>query len=145
MGLPNTLPGKGNDAKKRDRYAKRVGKRHGENLLKDLAHVARYGYNLNVWQWEGRTSPVGGHAAHSMHYQRYPDGIGKAFDAYGTASNMEAFGRWVGRHAPQVDEGIHNPGLSRKNGKNVAPSFWGSSTWSAHINHVHLGNDGPPS
>lgn len=143
MGLPNTLPGKGSDAKVRERSAKRTPKLHGEPLLKELAHVARYGFNLSVWQWKGRTTPVSGHSAHSMHYLTWRDGKGKAFDAFGSASAMESYGRWVDNHAPQVDEGIHNPGLSRKNGSSVAPAVWGSSTWAAHRNHCHIGNDGP--
>lgn len=141
--MPVTLPGKRSDQKVRDRSAKKCPKLHGELLLKELAHTARYGFDLSVWQWKGRTQPVQGHSQHSMHYRTWDDGIGKAFDAFGSAQNMEAFGRWVDRHAPQVDEGIHNPGLSRKNGRSVPPSTWGSATWAAHRNHTHIGNDGP--
>lgn len=143
VGLSNTLPGVRSDAKVRKAAEKKCPKLHGERLLKELAHVARYGFNLSVWQWAGRTAPVTGHSAHSMHYLRWPDGIGKAFDAYGSAKNMEDYGRWVDQHAPQIDEGIHNPGLSRKNGQHVDPSTWGSVTWGAHTNHTHIGNDGP--
>jgi len=32
---------------------------------------------------------------------------------------------------------IHNPNGSRKDGRNVDPSFWGAETWDAHQNHVH--------
>lgn len=35
-------------------------------------------------------------------------------------------------------EGIHNPGLSIKNGRPVPPSFWGSSVWAGHANHIHV-------
>jgi hypothetical protein len=70
----------------------------------------------------------------------FRDGLGQAFDAFGAESDMRAFGAFVDRWAPQVDEGIHNPGLSRKNGNAVPASFWGSATWSAHHNHVHIGN-----
>lgn len=117
--------------------------RHGEALLRLLVHVARRGFGLSVWQWAGHTSPVSGHSQHSMHNLRWSDGTGKAFDAYGSARRMRRFAAWVDRYAPQVDEGIHNPNLSRKNGKRVLSSYWGSETWLAHLNHVHIGNDGP--
>jgi chromosome segregation ATPase len=34
-------------------------------------------------------------------------------------------------------EGIHNPGLSIKNGQRVPPGFWGGQ-WAQHIDHIHL-------
>jgi hypothetical protein len=138
--LPQTLPGKGSSAKVRLGYAPLCRVSHHEKLLERLVHVARYGFNLTVWQLKGRTSPVSGHAPGSMHYRTFRDGLGEAFDAFGAESDMRAFGAFVNRWAPQVDEGIHNPGLSRKNGRGVPSSVWGSATWSAHRNHVHIGN-----
>lgn len=120
---------------------KRARTSHGENLLKVLAKVARDGFGLTVWQW--LPGHVGTHAAHSLHNQRYPDGTGKAFDAYGPM--MGGFAGWCDKYAPQLDELIFNPGASRKNGQHVAPSYWGAATWDAHTNHVHVGNDGPAS
>lgn len=109
---------------------------HGEALLKHLAYVARDGFGVTVWQW--LPGHVGSHSEHSLHNQRFPDGVGKAFDAYGP--NMRGFARWCDRYAPQLDELIFNPGVSRKNGVRVPTSYWGSETWLAHTNHVHVGN-----
>jgi hypothetical protein len=145
MSLPNTLPGVRSSALVRLRYRKRAQNAHGEDLLRILAHVARYGFHQTVWQWRGRTTPVSGHSAHSMHNETYPDGRGKAFDTFGRPQDMAAFAAWCDQYAPQLDELIHNPNASRKNGRRVAPSFWGSQTWAAHVNHVHVGNDGRPS
>lgn len=35
-------------------------------------------------------------------------------------------------------EGIFNPALSVKWGKQVDPGFWGAGTWAGHANHIHL-------
>lgn len=123
------------------RHRSAARRAHGEDLLKVLAAVAREGFGLTVWQW--LPGHVGTHAQHSLHNQSYPDGVGKAFDAYGPM--MSGFAKWCDRYAPQLDELIFNPSASRKNGKYVAPSFWGAETWRAHTNHVHVGNDGPAS
>jgi hypothetical protein len=83
------------------------------------------------------------HSANSWHEQTYPDGVGKAFDAYG--AQQTAYAQYLDAHAPQLTELINNPGASRKNGHHVSPSFWGSMTWRNHTNHTHVANDGPPS
>jgi hypothetical protein len=140
MSLPRTLPAVGSSKRVRAVYAARCRISHHEKLLKHLVYVARHGFNLTVWQLKGRTEPVSGHSPGSMHYRTFRDGLGQAFDAFGAESDMQAFGAFVDRWAPQVDEGIHNPGLSRKNGNAVPASFWGLATWSAHTNHVHIGN-----
>jgi hypothetical protein len=80
----------------------------------------------------------------SYHYQTYPDGVGRAFDAYGSWWRMVLFMRAVRKHhGAHLTEGIFNPGhwwrgLSVKNGRRVDHSFWGSETWNAHKSHVHL-------
>jgi hypothetical protein len=52
---------------------------------------------------------------------------------------MRRFCDWALRtHERELAELIHNPGASVKSGKRVPASFWGSVTWSAHRNHVHL-------
>jgi tape measure domain-containing protein len=38
----------------------------------------------------------------------------------------------------QLAEGIFNPSLSVKWGKQVGAGFWGASTWAGHANHIHL-------
>jgi hypothetical protein len=78
------------------------------------------------------TSTTGGtHATNSLHYQ------GRAVDVAG--SNMNTAADWLKANYGRVlTEGIHNPNLSIKYGKEVAPSFWGSSTWAEHLNHIHM-------
>jgi SLT domain-containing protein len=80
------------------------------------------------------TSTTGGqHAANSYHYK------GEAVDLAGTASVMNRAAAFAKRvFGTQLLEGIHNPNLSIKNGKPVAPSFWGATTWAGHRNHIHL-------
>lgn len=52
---------------------------------------------------------------------------------------MDRAARWADEHlAGRLTEGIHNTGLSVKNRSRVASSFWGSGTWAAHRNHIHL-------
>lgn len=143
----------------------------GESLLKFIGKRAREKpFHLHVWQWAGHPLPVGqngGHSANSLHFQKFADGIGRAFDAYSaqthkTSGNelskkagvsphkwlvatvrMGLYARAVRRaHGPHMTELIHNspiPGLSAsiKNGVKRDPSFWGSTTWNAHRNHVH--------
>ena len=52
---------------------------------------------------------------------------------------MDRAARWADeRLAGRLTEGIHNTGLSVKNGSRVDSSFWGSGTWAAHRDHLHL-------
>jgi hypothetical protein len=81
------------------------------------------------------TSTTGGvHAAGSLHY------LGRAADLAGSAQLMAHAVAWIKSSGTGalLTEGIHNPGLSIKNQKNVPASFWGSVTWAAHKNHIHL-------
>jgi hypothetical protein len=140
----------------------------GERLLTYLAARARRKpFHLHVWQWKGH-GPVGTHAPGSFHSQTFPDGIGKAFDAYSAQFSKGADGKLAKRaglkpgsqivatvrmglyaracrraHEPHITELIHNspiPGLSAsvKNGASVSASFWGAETWAEHRNHVHV-------
>ena len=81
------------------------------------------------------TSTTGGrHAANSYHKR------GMAVDLGGSSSAMDAAAQWIvssGMYRYLL-EGIHNPGLSVKNGQFVSPGFWGSTTWGQHANHIHL-------
>jgi SLT domain-containing protein len=76
----------------------------------------------------------GGHAANSYHYK------GEAVDiASGDYGYMTKAAAWIKQKMGRnLTEGIHNPNLSVKDGKNVAPSFWGTTTWANHANHIHL-------
>ncbi|MDQ8046838.1 MAG: transglycosylase SLT domain-containing protein, partial [Patulibacter sp.] len=80
------------------------------------------------------TSTTGGtHAKNSLHYQ------GRAVDLAG--SRMKEAAYWIGAAKSrygQLAEGIHQPGLSVKNGSKVPTSFWGSTVWDQHKNHLHL-------
>jgi hypothetical protein len=74
------------------------------------------------------------HTATSLHFD------GRAFDAGGSAENMDAFAAWVDENCPtQMAELIHNPNGSIKNGvRRQSPAvFWGDATWNGHRNHVH--------
>lgn len=92
--------------------------------------------NLVLGQFPGLsiTSTTGGqHAPGSLHYR------GLAEDISGPANVMNAAARWVGRnYGAALAEGIHNPGLSVKNGRAVPASFWGAGTWAGHADHIHL-------
>lgn len=75
------------------------------------------------------------------------DGYHGIHEAVDLAAPMNASGMgmmntaasWVRAHlGAGLLEGIHNPGLSIKNGKTVPSSFWGSATWAQHLNHIHL-------
>lgn len=123
----------------RDNTAPRLAHMHGERLLIELGRVAILGFGLNVWQW--LPEHVGTHSQNSYHARHYPDGIGKAFDAYG--ASMKAFAEYVNTYAPQVDELIFNCCVSRKNGRGVPWWFWGALVWGEHKNHAHCANDGP--
>lgn len=75
----------------------------------------------------------GGHAKNSYHYR------GMAADIGGPAGMMNAAAAWIQKTmGGSLTEGIHNPNLSIKNGKNVPSSFWGPTTWAGHANHIHL-------
>ena len=81
------------------------------------------------------TSTISGSHAHaSYHY------FGEACDlASGDYAYMQQAAAWIAANlTPYLTEGIHNPGLSVKNGKPVSSSFWGASTWSEHANHIHV-------
>jgi hypothetical protein len=111
----------------------------GGGLLVRLCHRAEDHFGLDINEcnaagaparW-GPVHPV--HAQHSLHY------AGRAADIVGPEQNMRRFARWVARkHAPKLAELIHKPGASIKNGQQVPPSFWGTVTWNAHGDHVHL-------
>jgi hypothetical protein len=69
----------------------------------------------------------------------HPDlhNVGEAADLVGP--DMDRVGSWIGQTmGSSLAEGIHNPTLSIKNGKRVPAGFWGSSTWAAHANHIHV-------
>lgn len=75
----------------------------------------------------------GTHATDSYHYKK------RAVDISGSPQEMHQAAAWIGKHLTHVlVEGIHNPNLSVKNHKAVSASFWGSETWAAHANHIHL-------
>lgn len=81
------------------------------------------------------TSTTGGtHAPGSYHYK------GEAVDLGGSPGQMAAAVDYIMSSGlyRELAEGIHNPGLSVKNGQVVPPSFWGAETWAGHANHVHL-------
>lgn len=67
-------------------------------------------------------------------------GKGMAADIAGSVGIMSRAAKWIsgsGMHK-QLREGIFNPDLSVEGGKKVPSSFWGSKTWAAHANHIHL-------
>lgn len=80
------------------------------------------------------TSTTGGqHAPGSYHYR------GLAADLGGSNAAMSAASSWLmssGTYRSLL-EGIHDPGLSIKNGQQVPSSFWGA-VWGQHANHIHI-------
>ena len=79
------------------------------------------------------STTTGNHAANSYHYK------GMAIDIGGAVDTMHNAAVWISRKlGAGLLEGIHNTGLSVKNGANVKPGFWGASTWSGHRDHIHL-------
>jgi hypothetical protein len=76
----------------------------------------------------------GSHASNSYHY------LGRACDvASGDYALMNRAAKWINDNMLSVlTEGIHNPGLSIKNGARVDPSYWGAATWAEHQNHIHV-------
>jgi hypothetical protein len=66
-------------------------------------------------------------------------GKNEARDLGGDSRTMLQAAAWIGSHfGRSLTEGIHNPNLSVKYGKNVPPSFWGEPTWAEHANHIHI-------
>lgn len=65
---------------------------------------------------------------------------GQAVDlAVNDAAYMLQAADWCKTNLKSIlTEGIHNPNLSIKDMKSVAPSFWGAQTWAEHTNHIHL-------
>lgn len=64
---------------------------------------------------------------------------GMAADIGGSAELMRRAAAWIkSSMGSKLAEGIHNPNLSIKNGKNVPASFWGGTTWANHANHIHI-------
>ena len=118
-----------------------------EQMLVHLAKVAQQRFKLTVWQW--KPGPCAGHAPGSLHYQCFPHtNVGRAFDAYAPMNplgllRMARYARWLRKaHKARLTEGIFNGRFTRlsvKHGRDVAPSFWGTATWRAHTNHVHVG------
>jgi hypothetical protein len=126
---------------------------HSEALLKNLAKVADRYYALNVWQW--LPGHVGNHAPGSLHEQAFPDGVGKAFDAYtdmvpeSRRARMGAFAHYCAHnYGDRLTELIYNGSHVKVGvkygrvmwGDHANREFWGSETWDAHANHVHVGN-----
>ena len=65
--------------------------------------------------------------------------VGEAVDLAGPPGLMSRAARWIRRNlAGNLLEGIHNTGLSIKNGAVVPASFWGAQTWAGHADHIHL-------
>src|SRR5207245_8254393 len=63
-------------------YARKAHRLHGEGLLRHLGWCAHHVFAVSVWQWHRLAEPVSsGHAPNSWHYKRFPDGVGRAFDA----------------------------------------------------------------
>jgi len=104
-----------------------------------LGHAAEDMFGLSVGEcsapgaparW-GPVAPV--HATKSLHYD------GRAFDAGGSTAAMAEFAAWVAEnYTGSIAELIHNPTGSVKDGQRVDAGFWGSTTWAAHANHIHL-------
>jgi hypothetical protein len=66
-------------------------------------------------------------------------GKGWARDLGGPVPLMNAAARWMTQTmTTALLEGIHNPGLSVKNYKQVPPGFWGPGTWAGHADHIHM-------
>jgi ribosomal protein L13E len=97
--------------------------------------VARLSSQLDRMFGLQTTSTTGDrHAPGSYHYR------GLAADISGTPGAMARAVRYIMSSGiwHSLLEGIHNPGLSIKNGQRVSPTFWGAGTWAEHANHIHL-------
>lgn len=110
-----------------------------EGLHSGIRNLA--GYVMSKYSGLEVTSTIHGqHAANSYHYK------GEAVDlASGDYGYMDQAAGWIkssGLYKALV-EGIHNPNLSVESGALVDPSYWGSETWAAHANHIHLAVDHP--
>lgn len=80
----------------------------------------------------------GTHASGSYHYLGRAVDLAAPMDEHGIAE-MNRAAKWISATLTHtLTEGIHNPGLSVKDKKKVPPSFWGSTTWAEHANHIHL-------
>lgn len=76
----------------------------------------------------------GGHATNSLHYE------GRAADLAAISSYMLNAAGWIKKQlGANLTEGIHNPNLSIKYGKEVDPSFWTAPVWADHLDHIHVG------
>lgn len=65
--------------------------------------------------------------------------LGEAVDLAGPPGLMSQAAQWINATmGGSLLEGIHQNGLSIKNGKQVPSSFWGANTWAQHRNHIHL-------
>lgn len=103
----------------------------GGGLHSGIKNVASY--VMEKFPGLSVTSTTGGtHAANSLHYS------GQAVDLAG--SNMDGAAGWIRSSGlyKALAEGIHNPNLSIADGKGVPSSYWGSTTWADHIDHIHL-------
>lgn len=90
---------------------------------------------LQRWPGLSITSTTGGgHATNSLHYS------GRAVDLGGSLAYMLQAAAWIKANlGAQLTEGIHNPNLSIKYGKEVSSDFWGSAVWGDHVDHIHAG------
>jgi hypothetical protein len=70
---------------------------------------------------------------------------GRGLAADWVGGNWTGASKFVNSIGPQLLEGIHQapPGVnvSWDSGHQVSPSFWGSSTWAAHVSHIHMAID----
>ena len=115
-----------------------AGMNAAEADIVQIGRVAEQKFGLTVSENPhfGGVNPV--HATDSYHYR------GLAIDASGPQRNMDAFAAWLERrYGPHIAELIHNggSGYSIKGGKREPASFWGSSTWANHADHVHVALD----
>jgi hypothetical protein len=98
--------------------------------LWNIVHAQFPGLNIS-------STTSGRHAGNSLHY------TGEAVDSSASSAYMYRAAAWIASHLTNaLTEGIHNPNLSVKYGQRVSPSFWGSSVWAGHADHIHLGVKG---
>lgn len=101
-----------------------------------LGNLAKNRFKLSVGEHPAFGGVTGGHSANSWHNK------GRAIDVSGDSQKMRLFAAYVRAHfGKHVIELIHqNPqgSFSMANGKDVAPSYWGTDTWNDHKDHVHL-------
>jgi hypothetical protein len=125
----------------------------GKNVQKVIAGAVKFIQGKEETPMLGGGGP-GVAALAKMVIQRFPQlvvtsalrpgdpgyhGKGWARDLGGPVGVMNAAARWMAQTmTPMLLEGIHNPGLSVKNYKQVPPGFWGSGTWGAHRDHIHM-------